>query len=226
MTRIMICGTRKAEDINLLTEAGVDAIGLITEVWQDIPCNLSRAEARRLNQLIPPLISSVLIVTEEKVDEICRLVECVLPHILQLHGFNTAEDVAVIKGKLSTRIIKTLHFHGERMAEGDDPIGCAREYVAAGANAILVDSYQEDKVGATGEIMDLDLARKVRDGIYPVPLILAGGLNLENILQAIEKVKPYAVDVFSGVTGSGHLDADKVRSFVSAIRQSWKGDVP
>jgi phosphoribosylanthranilate isomerase len=218
----MICGTRKAEDISLLAEAGADGIGLITEVWQDIPCNLSRTEARRLNQLIPPLISSVLIVTEERVDEICRLMEYVLPDILQLHGFNTPQDVAVIKGRLSTRIIKTLHFRGERMAEGDDPISCAREYVAAGAHAILVDSYQEDKVGATGETMNLDLARKVRDRIYPVPLIVAGGLNPENVSRVIEKVKPYAVDVFSGVTDGGYLAADRVRNFVATVRQGGK----
>jgi len=221
MTRVMICGTRRREDINLLVEAGVDAIGLITEVWQDIPCNLSRAEARELSQLIPPFISSVLILTEERVDEICRMEEYVLPDVLQLHGFNTLEDVAVLRGRLRTKIIKTLHFQGERMAEGDDPIGYARQYIEAGANAILVDSYQEGKVGATGETMSLDLARKLEDGIYPIPLILSGGLHSENVTAAIDKVKPYAVDVFSGVTIAGYLDSDKVRKFIAKVREVY-----
>jgi len=218
MTKVMICGTRRREDIRLLVKAGVDAIGLITEVWQDIPCNLSRAEARELSQLIPPFISSVLIITEERVDEICRIAEYVLPDVLQLHGFNTLEDVAVLRGRLRTKIIKTLHFQGERMAEGDDPIGYARQYIEAGANAILVDSYQEDKVGATGETMSLDLARKLRDGIYPIPLIMSGGLHSENVTAAIDRVKPYAVDVFSGVTAGGYLDADKARRFIARVR--------
>ena len=221
MTRVMICGTRRREDINLLVEAGVDAIGLITEVWQDIPCNLSRGEARELSQLIPPFISSVLILTEERVDEICRMEEYVLPDVLQLHGFNTLEDVAVLRGRLRTKIIKTLHFQGERMAEGDDPIGYARQYIEAGANAILVDSYQEGKVGATGETMSLDLARKLEDGIYPIPLILSGGLHSENVTAAIDKVKPYAVDVFSGVTIAGYLDSDKVRKFIAKVREVY-----
>jgi len=221
MTRVMICGARRREDISLLVEAGVDAIGLITEVWQDIPCNLSRAEARELSQLIPPFISSVLILTEERVDEICRIAEYVLPDVLQLHGFNTPEDVAVLRGRLRTKIIKTLHFQGERMAEGDDPIGYARQYIEAGANAILVDSYQEGKVGATGETMSLDLARKLEDGIYPIPLILSGGLHSENVTAAIDKVKPYAVDVFSGVTIAGYLDSDKVRKFIARVREVY-----
>jgi len=220
MTRVMICGARRREDVSLLVETGVDAIGLITEVWQDIPCNLSRAEARELSRLTPPFLSSVLIVTEERVDEICHMAEYVLPDVLQLHGFNTPEDVAILRERLRTKIIKTLHFQGERMAEGDDPIGHARQYIAAGANAILVDSYQEDKVGATGKTMNLDLARKLRDGIYPVPLIMSGGLHSENVVRAIDRVKPYAVDVFSGVTTGGYLDADAVRRFIAKVRPS------
>ncbi len=219
MTRVMICGTRRRKDISLLVEAGVDSIGLITEVWQDIPCNLSRAEARELSQLIPPFISSVLILTEERVDEICRMAEYVLPDVLQLHGFNSPEEVAVLKRRISTKIIKTLHFQGNKMAEGDDPIGYARQYISAGTSAILVDSYQQDKVGATGETINLDIAGELRDEIYPVPLIMAGGLHSGNVAQAIDRVKPYAVDVFSGVTAGGYLDADKVRKFIARVRE-------
>jgi len=217
MTRIMICGTQRREDINLLVDAGVDAIGLITEVWQDIPCNLSRAEARELSQLIPPFISSVLILTEETMDEICRIAEYVLPDVLQLHGFNSPEDVASLKKRLKTKIIKVLHFQGDKMAEGNDPIGYARECIVAGADAILVDSYQVDKAGATGRMMPLSIAREIRDKIYPTPLILAGGLRLDNVSNAIDEVEPYAVDVFSGVISGGYLDEGKVKQFIAKV---------
>ncbi len=220
MTKVVICGVRRREDVSLLVEAGVDAIGLITEVWQDIPCNLSRAEAGELSRLIPPFISSVLIITEERVDEICRMVERVSPDVLQLHGCSTLEDVAAIRRRIGAKIIKTLHFQGERMAEGDDSIGYARQCITAGASAILVDSYQEDKVGATGETMSLSLARKLRDAIYPVPLIVAGGLHSRNVTYTIHKVKPYAVDVFSGVITGGYLDANRVRRFIAGVRLS------
>jgi len=218
MTKVMICGTRKKEDIDLLVEAGVDGIGLITEVWQDIPCNLSLPQAKELNCLIPPLISSVLIVTEEGVDKICLMVEQVSPDILQLHGFNSPEDVVTLKKRLKTKIIKVLHFQGREMAEGSDPIKYARQCIAAGANAILVDSYQTDKVGATGKTISLSLAREIRNEIYPTPFIISGGLRLDNVSEAIGEVKPYAVDVFSGVISGGYLDVGKVKQFIARVR--------
>lgn len=218
MTKVMICGSRRAEDIQLLVEAGVDGIGLITEVWQKIACNLRREQARKLRQAIPPLISTVLILTEERLDEICRLTEHILPDAVQLHGFNAPEEVASLKEKLKVKIVKTLHFQGESMAEGNDPVGCARQYIAAGADAILVDSYAKDKVGATGETMSLSLSRTLRDALYPVPLIMAGGLDSENVANVVDKVKPYAVDVFSGVTTGGYLDTDKVKKFMDRVR--------
>ncbi len=213
----MICGSRRQEDIQLLLEAKVDGIGLITEVWQEIACNLSREQARKLKELIPPLISSVLIVTEERTEEICRLAAYVLPDVLQLHGFNTPDEVSSIKERLKIKIIKTLHFQGEKMAENDDAVGYARQYIESGASAILIDSYQENKVGATGETMSLDLARELRDSLYPVPVILAGGLHAGNVSDVIDRVKPYAVDVFSGVTTGGYLDVNKISQFMMAI---------
>lgn len=217
MAKVIICGARKKEDVDLLVEAGVDGIGLITEVWQNIPCNLSRTQARELSCLIPPLISSVLIETEERVDEICHMKEEVSPDILQLHGFNNPEDVATLKKRLKTKIAKVLHFQGDKMAEGNDPVGYARECIAAGADAILVDSYQVDKAGATGRMMPLSIAREIRDKIYPTPLILAGGLRLDNVSNAIDEVEPYAVDVFSGVISSGYLDEGKVKQFIAKV---------
>lgn len=217
MTKVMICGTRRREDVMLLVDAGVDAIGLVTEVWQEIPCNLSRAEAKELAVLIPPFVSSVLIVTEERVNEIFGMTEYVAPDILQLHGFSTPEDVAVLKERLRAKIIKTLHFQGDRMAKGDDPVKCAKQFILAGASAILVDSYQEDKVGATGKIMSLNLARRLRDEIYPVPLVMAGGLHSGNVACVIGKVKPYAVDVFSATITDKYLDTTKVRQFIAGV---------
>jgi phosphoribosylanthranilate isomerase len=217
MTKVMVCGTRKKEDIKLLVEAGVDGIGLITEVWQDIPCNLSRTQSKELSRVVPPLISSVLIITEERVDEICRMVEQICPDILQLHGFNSPEDIATLKKRLKAKIVKVLHFQGEKLAEGNDPIGYARQCIAAGANAILVDSYEPDKVGATGKMICLSIAGQIRDRIYPTPFILSGGLRFDNVARAIDEVAPYAVDAFSGVISNGYLDASKVKQFVAKV---------
>lgn len=217
MTRAMICGSRREEDIRLLVESGADGIGLITEVWQKIACNLSREEARKLGRLIPPLVSSVLIVTEEKLDEICRMVEHISPDVLQIHGFNKPQDTAALKQRLNIKIIKVLHLQGEQMAGGNDPLAYAGECVSTGADAILLDSWQTDKVGATGIMAPLHLARAIRDSIYPVPLILSGGLTVDNVSVTIDQVLPYSVDVHSGVITQACLDAAKVKQFIAQV---------
>lgn len=222
MTRVMVCGSREEADIDLLVKAGVDAIGLITEVKQVLPCNLSGAQARRLAARIPPLISVVLILTEERVEEVHRLVEHVRPDAVQLHGFNRPEEVAALKEKVPVRVVKTVHLQGARalaQPEGGALEALVAGYLEAGADAILLDSYHEGKVGATGRTVDFQVARHLRDAIWPRPLLLAGGLDAGNVGEAIRRVRPFAVDVFTGVTREGRLDPLKVREFVAAVRR-------
>jgi phosphoribosylanthranilate isomerase len=224
VTRVMICGSRDEADIELLVRAGVEAIGLITEVRQAIPCNLSREQARALAARVPPLVAAVLIITAERVEEACRLVEYVHPDAVQLHGFNRPEDVVALKERLGVRVIKALHLQGERVLEGDDPERCALNYLDAGADAILLDSYHEGKVGATGQAVDFTLGRRLRDAIWPQPLILAGGLSAANVAEAVQRVQPFAVDVFTGVTHQGRLQPQKIREFMHAVqscRRTW-----
>ncbi|NLC06970.1 MAG: phosphoribosylanthranilate isomerase [Syntrophomonadaceae bacterium] len=280
MTRIMVCGSRQEADIELLAMAGVDAIGLITEVSQPLPCNLSREQARQLSALVPPLMSSVLILTEEEIEEVCRLVDYVRPSAVQLHGFNRPEEVAVLKQRLSVKIIKTLHLQGEQLLDvnrynlrpndpgpndpghsdlrhsdhkhndsqhndhkykirsscpsnvGKQPDAGSFQldnalknliaaYLEAGADAILLDSAQKNKVGSTGQVADFAIARQIRDVVWPRPFILAGGLQAKNVANALQKVEPYGVDVFSGVNREGYLDPQKVQEFVEAVRRVY-----
>lgn len=217
MTKAMICGSRREADIELLVQAGADAIGLITEVWQPLPCNLNRELAGRLIAMIPPAIRSVLIITEENVDEICRLVERCRPDAVQLHGDNTPGDIAYLKARIPAEIIKTLLVQGGSAFASDHPAQHAGEYLAAGAGFILVDSSSAGKVGSTGLTIDFQVARQLRDAISPAPLILAGGLNSGNVAEAVRTVRPYAVDVHSGVTRQGWLDPVLVREFISIV---------
>jgi phosphoribosylanthranilate isomerase len=218
MTRVMVCGARTDADPDLLALAGVDAMGLITEVRQALPCNLTRTQARALARLAPPFLISVLVTTAEDVDEICRLVDCVAPDVVQLHGFNSPEDVAGIVRRVPVRVVKTLHAQFDRLTEGEDAVACAQAYLRAGARAVLVDSYRAGKLGATGEAVAWDLAARLRLGVAPFPLILAGGLTAANVAGAIAKVEPYAVDVLSGVSSDGYLDLPKISEFVACLR--------
>lgn len=214
----MICGSRRESDIRLLAASGVDAIGLITEARQEVLCNLSREEARKLVRDVPPMVSTVLILTEERVEEIRRLVDYVKPDTVQLHGFNTPEHVRLLKEKLPVKIIKTLHMQGNRMLESADPLQCGQEYLDSGADALLVDNCQGDKVGSTGQTVNFSTVRQLRDTLYPSPLILAGGLHPGNVSEAVQQVQPFGVDVFTGVNSGGNLDPYKVKDFVKAIR--------
>jgi len=218
MTRVMLCGSCEPLDIDLLMEEGVHGIGLITEVRQELACRLSLEEARNLRRLIPPLVTSILIITEEQTERIVSMAEEVQPDVVQLHGFNSAEQVALLKRKLKTGIIKTLHWGENGLAEGADPGRCSREYVEKGADAVLLDTMTAGKVGSTGLQFPPELARQIREAIRPAPLILAGGLNAENVKSAIAAVQPFAVDAFSAVTTGGRLERKKVKNFIRAVR--------
>ena len=218
MTKVIVCGSRTIQDIEMLVDSGVDAIGLITEVWQDVPCNLARAEAQGFAALIPPLIPSILIITEESIDEILRMVDFVHPDILQLQGFNPASDIKRLKNEIRTKIVKVLHADGDKLVESEEPVRCAVTYIEAGADMILLDTYQPGKVGATGVPSNMTLAKEIRNGISRTPLVLAGGLTIDNVASAINIVRPYAVDVLSGIITNGYLDAQKVRQFIQKVR--------
>jgi len=218
MVRVIICGSRSLQDVKMLAENGVDGIGLITEVWQEIPCNLARTQAREFNQAIPPLVAGILIVTEEDPDRIREMVEMVKPDLLQLQGFNPASQLRQLKERIGVKIIKVLHAQGDGLVEPGDPVECALEYREAGADAILLDTYRPGKVGATGRPASWKLARKIRDEIAPTPFILAGGLNEDNVMEAIQTVQPFAVDVFSGVITEGYLDPGKVARLVQKVK--------
>lgn len=222
MTRVMICGSIEESDVDLLVREGVDAVGLITEVSQNIPCNLSRDRARVLMTRIPPLVSGVLIVTEERLGEIRRMVDFICPQAVQLHGLGgpSPNDLAELKRRLGIKIIRTVHLQRSLTIGGNDPVTYAAEYVRAGADAILLDSFGSGKVGATGRTVDFDTAFRVCEAIRPCPLILAGGLSPSNVSEAIRKVRPYGVDAFSSVTAGRRLDPRRVRSFIQAVRQT------
>lgn len=214
----MACGSTSIGDIDLLITAGVDGIGLITEVSQQLSCNLSREKAREFRDRIPVLVSTVLILTETNIAEVCRLVDFVRPDVVQLHGNIAPQELATLKLKVTVKIVKALLLNEENPTGGYELVNRARDYIAAGVDAILIDSGYGGKYGSTGRTVDLELARLVRNLIFPIPLILAGGLNRDNIAQAIKTVRPFAVDVFTGITEDGSLCSSKVYEFVRLAR--------
>ncbi|MFX1451644.1 MAG: phosphoribosylanthranilate isomerase, partial [Promethearchaeota archaeon] len=126
-----------------------------------------------------------------------------------------------VKNRISTKIINGLpvNKHNESQILDKDPL-IAAKILQKYSDAILIDKYIPNKLGGTGSTVDWKLAKKVRD-IIDIPLILAGGLNEENIIEAIKIVNPFAVDVSSGVEQApGIKDPNKIVQFINNIKEA------
>ena len=182
----------------------------------DVPWNISRRKARELISKTPPFVYTV-VVTSGSVEEVIELVKYTKPNAVQLHGSESKEEVREIVKAIDVKVIKALPIDVETgKVYGRDAVEAALSYEKAGVDAILLDS-KTDKVGGTGKTFNWEVAKKVGEKIS-LPLILAGGLNSKNVRKAVEYVKPYAVDVISGVETNGRKDERKVREFVMAAK--------
>ena len=213
--RVKICGIRDEEELKMCVKYA-DAVGFVTEYPSDVPWNITREEVRKLISKTPPFTCTV-IVTSGSVEDVVELVEYTKPNAVQLHGNESEEEVKEIVEAVDAKVIKALPVDvGTGRVYGRDAVEAALSYERVGVDAILLDSKTE-RVGGTGKTFNWEVARRVREEIG-IPLILAGGLNSGNVGRAIEYVKPYAVDVISGVETNGRKDERKVREFVKAVK--------
>ncbi len=201
-TRVKICGITRAEDALLVAQAGADALGLVFH--QPSPRALSPEAAVEVVAVLPPFVSTVgLFVNADP-----RLVESVLSKIrldyLQFHGDESPADC----DRYQVPYIKVA-----RVRPGFDLVQYAVRY--RHARALLVDAYVAGQPGGTGKTFDWAALPPA----LPLPLILSGGLTPENVGLAIRTVKPWAVDVSSGVEAArGIKDAGKVLQFIQGAR--------
>lgn len=225
MTRVKICGLTTEEDVRSCVAAGAHALGFVVEYPADVPWNLDRATALRLMRAVPPLVARVIVVGGDP-GTVAGLTELLRPHAVQLHGDEpprvTEELVAAVHA-LGSPAIKALRFStetGRWDGPSGDPLEALRAIEEAGADAVLLDSVSSARPAGTGRSIDWTAARSIRDRAR-VPVILAGGLNAGNVQQAIAAMRPYGVDVISGVEAvAGRKDEAKVRAFVEAAGRS------
>jgi len=183
MVRVKFCGITNPQDALLAVELGVDALGF---VFAPSPRKVNPETARRIIQGLPPFVQTVGVFVDEspaRVEEVARF--CGLD-MVQLHG-DEPPDLCM---RLMPRTIKTFRLKEEH----DLP---SLESYRGRAKAFLFDAYGEDREGGTGRTFDWGLALRGKE--LGVPVILAGGLNPGNIREAVTLVRPYAVDVSSGI---------------------------
>jgi phosphoribosylanthranilate isomerase len=203
MTRAKICGLTREADIDAVVDAGADAVGVTAAVTVETPREVAVERARDLVAAVPPFVTSVLVTMPETVERAVELVETVEPDAVQLHGALDPDGIAAVAEEASTKVLAAVD------AEADD----IADYAGA-ADAVLVDSVDEQGGGGTGETHDWERTREIVADL-DVPVVLAGGLTPANVTEAVETVRPFAVDVASGVEAEGGVkDQEAVRQFV------------
>ena len=197
--KVKICGLIDVETALFAAYAGADAVGF---VFADGPRRIEVEKARVIGAALPPFVARVGVFVNEAQDSVRKTAAACGLTALQLHG---DEDADYCRG-FTLPVLKAI-----RMRPGIDLALLAR-FPAAG---FVLDSFNPGQAGGTGRTFPWELSVKRPE----VPVILAGGLTAENIAQAICLVRPYAVDVSSGVETGGRKDLDKIRKFIAAARR-------
>ena len=198
--KIKICGLTRAEDVEAAIKAGADAVGF---VFAASPRRISIDTAKRLSGYVPRGVLSVGLFLDQDRSEIEQVVSAVPLDILQFHGCETEQECSVFNMPW-LKAVAMENAESLKQAERDFP----------GASGLLLDSHSKGKRGGSGKLFDWSLSRPVDK-----PVWLAGGLNPDNVGEAINTVRPYAVDVSSGVeTQPGIKAAARMNAFVQAVR--------
>lgn len=213
-TRIKICCISSIEEAKLAMRYGADALGLVGKMPSG-PGPIEDELIASITKTIPPPIASFLLTSEQHSEQI-------IAHIKRV-GTNTVQIVDELSGGTyghirealpMLRIVQVIHVTGEESIK--EAIN-----VSAHIDAILLDSGNPKAaiktLGGTGNVHNWEISRELVKAVN-IPVFLAGGLNAGNVREAIEKVRPFGVDICSGVRTNGKLDEEKLRAFVSAVR--------
>ena len=202
-TRVKICGITRDADLRATAEAGADAFGLV--FYPPSPRFLTLERARELSRAAPAFLTSVALFVNASEEEVKRVLEVVQPQVLQFHGEEPPEFC---------RAFGVPYVKACRVKTGVDLLEYWRPF--SDACGWLADAWVEGYGGA-GTGFDWSLVPAVR----AKPLVLSGGLNPENVSEAIRRVKPWGVDVSSAVeSAKGVKDAARIAAFVAEVRNA------
>lgn len=204
MTRVKICGITRLEDGLAAAQAGADAIGLV--FYARSPRNVALDQAASIVRALPPFVTSVALFVNPQPEAVSAVLQRVRPDVLQFHGEESPEFC---------RSFGVPYLKAVRVRPETNLLQSAALY--ADAQGLLLDAWSDTAHGGTGERFDWNLI----PASFPKPPILAGGLSSANVRVAIEMVKPWAVDVSSGVEVSkGIKDAALIAAFMKEVKNA------
>jgi phosphoribosylanthranilate isomerase len=203
--KIKICGITNVEDANVAVRAGADALGFV--MYRKSPRSVEPAVARAIVAGLPPFVLPVGVFVNEEADRVRTLMDECGFALAQLHG----DESALYCQNLGRPVLKAL-----RLKDRGTFLALAEFQGRANVRGFLIDAFSDQAYGGTGRTVDWTLAQEVARS---TPIILAGGLNPANVAGAIREVRPYGVDVSSGVELSpGKKDHHKLKAFIEAAR--------
>jgi phosphoribosylanthranilate isomerase len=224
LTKVKVCGITNLSDAEMCIGAGVDLLGFVTEFPVPVPWNLKRDESLAIIDQVRERVATV-VVTSGPVETILEIARMIQPEFIQLHGRETLAEIITLVEKLTkirVKVIKALSIEqetGEANFEIKDPKQAAQAIEASGVWAITADSKTRSMPAGTGKTMNWSLAAEINQ-MLKIPMLLAGGLKAENAAQAIAQVKPFGLDVISGVEKSyGQKDPEQVKLFVQSVKK-------
>ena len=183
MVRVKICGLRRAEDAAAAVDAGADALGF--NFWKRSPRYIEPGEAARIIANIPASVLTVGVFVDEAPERLLEIAAQTSIAAIQLHGSETPEYLARLGAYVKIKAVRVNeHFQPEQLS-----------YYRS-ASLFLLDGFAAGMVGGTGQTFDWSLAEKAK--AYG-KIILAGGLNSSNVAEAVRRVRPWGVDVCTGV---------------------------
>jgi phosphoribosylanthranilate isomerase len=215
--RVKICCISSVEEANTAILAGASALGLVGNMPSG-PGVIEDELIREIAHAIPPPIASFLLSSHTDAQDIIRHHKRVHTGVIQLVDELKTGTFRQLRAALpGIKLVQVIHVTDERSIE-------EAQRMAAHVDAILLDSgnpaLQVKELGGTGRIHDWVISRKIRESIT-TPVFLAGGLNADNVREAIEVVQPFGVDVCSGVRTNGHLDLYKLDKFFEAVEKVY-----
>ena len=201
-TQVKICGVTNVADALMAAEAGADLIGL--NFYEKSPRYISLATAAEISRALSPFVLRVGVFVNPEAEQVMEAIAACGLNLLQFHG-DEDSDFCTQFGLMSVKALRV------RDAES------LQKLESFNTDAFLLDAYSKSGLGGTGEKFNWELAVEAQK--FGKPIFLAGGLTPENVADAVQQVRPFAVDVSSGVESApGKKDAAKVRAFIAAVK--------